>query len=86
MAWKLGKDRCGLRATRLERNRVRDTAGDAINAILAAAALNFPKLLGASWRIFLRRMMRIWESIPVLQRSGALQTPSAILGQAAQGW
>jgi len=40
---------------RLERNRLKGTAGDAINAILTAAAMNFHKLLGASWRIFLVR-------------------------------
>jgi hypothetical protein len=33
---------------------------NAINAILAAAAMNFHKLLGAFWRIFLRCLMRIW--------------------------
>jgi IS5 family transposase len=38
---------------RLERNRLKGHAGDAINAILAAAAMNFQKLLRASWRIFL---------------------------------
>jgi IS5 family transposase len=61
---------------RLERNRLKGVAGDAINAILAAAAMNFHKLLGAFWRIFLRCLMRIWESIPVLQATGTLQTPS----------
>jgi IS5 family transposase len=30
---------------RLERNRLRGTTGDAINAILSAAAMNFGKLL-----------------------------------------
>jgi IS5 family transposase len=38
---------------RLERNRLKGTAGNAINAILAAAAMNFQKLLRAFWRIFL---------------------------------
>ena len=35
---------------RLERNRLKGVAGDALNAILAAAAMNFHKLLGAFWR------------------------------------
>ena len=34
---------------RLERNRLRGTYGDAINAVPAAAAMNFHKLLGAFW-------------------------------------
>jgi hypothetical protein len=36
----------------LERNRLKGDAGDAINAILAAAAMNFHKLLGAFWHFF----------------------------------
>jgi IS5 family transposase len=51
---------------RLERNRLKGVAGDAINAILAAAAMNFHKLLGAFWHIYLRCLMRIWHSIPCL--------------------
>jgi hypothetical protein len=61
----------------LERNRLKGVAGDALNAILGAAAMNFQKLLGAFWRIFLHRLMRIWGWILVLQRSSTLQTPSA---------
>ena len=38
---------------RLERNRLRGTYGDAINAVLAAASMNFHKLLGAFWPNFL---------------------------------
>ena len=38
---------------RLERNRLKGTAGNEINAILATAAMNFQKLLRASWRIFI---------------------------------
>jgi IS5 family transposase len=45
---------------RLERNRLKGVAGDAINAVLAAAAMNFHKLLGALWRNFLRRLMNLW--------------------------
>ena len=45
---------------RLERNRLRGTDGDAINAILAAASMNFHKLLGAFWLYFLRGLLGIW--------------------------
>lgn len=38
---------------RLERNRLKGTLGDAINAILSAAAMNFQKLQGFSWRFLL---------------------------------
>jgi IS5 family transposase len=44
---------------RLERNRLKGTAGNAINAILAAAAMNFQKLLRAFWRIFLFCMINV---------------------------
>jgi IS5 family transposase len=44
---------------RLERNRLKGTAGNAINAILAAAAMNFQKLLGAFLRIFLGCLLNI---------------------------
>jgi len=39
---------------RLERNRLKGTTGDAINAILSAAAMNLNKLLGAFWRFLFR--------------------------------
>ena len=52
---------------RLERNRLKGVAGDALNAILSAAAMNFHKLLGAFWRIFLLNRMRAWGWIPTLQ-------------------
>ena len=45
---------------RLERNRLKGVAGDAINAVLAAAAMNFHKLLGAFWRNFLCGLLDIW--------------------------
>ena len=48
---------------RLERNRLKGVAGDAINAILSAAAMNFHKLLGAFWRIFLHCLMRHMERL-----------------------
>jgi len=46
---------------RLERNRLKGVAGDAINAVMAAAAMNFHKLLGAFWRNFLRRLECLWS-------------------------
>jgi len=48
---------------RLERNRLRGVPGNAINPILAAAAMNFRKLLGAFWRIFLNCLIRICRRI-----------------------
>jgi IS5 family transposase len=48
---------------RLERNRLKGVAGDAINAVLAAAAMNFQKLLGAFWRVFLSRLLRLCSCI-----------------------
>jgi IS5 family transposase len=45
---------------RLERNRLKGVAGDAINAMLAAAAMNFHELLGAFWRNFLCGLLDIW--------------------------
>jgi IS5 family transposase len=62
---------------RLEHNRLKGVAGDAINAILAAAAMNFHKLLGAYLCIFLRCLMRTWESIPALLWPSTRRTPSA---------
>jgi len=59
---------------RLERNRLKGTAGDAINAILAAAAMNFHKLLGAFWRIFLFGPMNIWNDLLTLQGPQARPT------------
>jgi len=61
---------------RLERNRLKGVAGDAINAVLAAAAMNFHKLLGAFWRNFLRRLIRIWSWISPLQGPLPIQTQS----------
>jgi IS5 family transposase len=48
---------------RLERNRLKGVAGDAINAVLAAAAMNFQKLLGAFWPVFLSCLMRFCSCI-----------------------
>jgi len=59
---------------RLERNRLKGVEGNAINAVLSAAAMNFHKLLGASWRIFLRRLLDIWNALLILQRPQARNT------------
>ena len=53
---------------RLERNRLKGAAGNAINAILAAAAINFHKLLTALLRIFLFRLMQACNGLLALQR------------------
>jgi IS5 family transposase len=62
---------------RLERNRLKGVAGDALNAILSAAAMNFQKLLRAFWRIFLHRLMRIWGWIPATQGLRLIQAHPA---------
>jgi IS5 family transposase len=62
---------------RLERNRLKGVAGDALNAILSAAAMNFQKLLGAFWRIVLPRLIRICGWLPALQERFHVQTQSA---------
>ena len=59
---------------RLERNRLKGEAGNAINAILAAAAMNFQKLLRAFWRIFLFRLIDIWNGMLTLQGPQARDT------------
>ena len=52
---------------RLERNRLKGTAGNEINAILAAAAMNFQKLLRAFWRTFLNCIMQPWNGLTDLK-------------------
>ncbi len=52
---------------RLERNRLKGVAGNAINAVLSAAAMNFHKLLGALWRIFLFCLSNAWNGLPILR-------------------
>src|SRR5208337_5374005 len=59
---------------RLERNRLKGTAGNEINAILAAAAMNFQKLLRAFWRVFLFCMINVWNWMFTLQRPQARDT------------
>ena len=59
--WRMMKRRAAIEPTighmkgehRLERNRLKGTIGDAINALLSAAAMNFGKLLGWVGRFWL---------------------------------
>jgi transposase, IS5 family len=60
---------------RLERNRLKGIAGDAINAILSAAAMNFHKLLGAFWTKFLRDLLCVWSRLLLVQASLKLLAP-----------
>jgi len=62
---------------RLERNRLKGVAGNTLNAILSAAAMNFQKLLGAFWRIFRRCLLHVLGWIPALQQRLLLQTQPA---------
>ena len=48
---------------RLERNRLKGAAGNAVNAVLAAAAMNFQKLLRAVPRPCLRKIYAILSSL-----------------------
>jgi IS5 family transposase len=55
---------------RLERNRLKGTIGDSINALLSAAAMNFKKLLGFFLLFWLRLSALLWlpptiQSAPV---------------------
>jgi IS5 family transposase len=58
---------------RLERNRLKGVAGDAINAILSAAAMNFHKLLGAFLRLFLRCLWNACSGPQTIAASEARQ-------------
>jgi len=60
---------------RLERNRLKGVEGNAINAILSAAAMNFHKLLGAFWRIFLFCLINVWNRMLTQQRPQRRNTP-----------
>jgi IS5 family transposase len=62
---------------RLERNRLKGVAGDAINAILSAAAMNFQKFRGAFWRNFLRRLLGRWEQFQLILASIGPRTSCA---------
>jgi IS5 family transposase len=65
--WKWMKRRAAIEPTighlkaehRLERNRLKGTQGNAINALLSAAAMNFQKLLG----FFLCRLLHFLRSL-----------------------
>jgi IS5 family transposase len=65
--WKWMKRRAAIEPTighlkaehRLERNRLKGTQGNAINALLSAAAMNFQKLLG----FFLCRLLHLLRSL-----------------------
>ena len=59
---------------RLERNRLKGVAGDAINAILSAAAMNFHKLLGAFWRFFLHCLRNACSGLQTKTPSGPPET------------
>jgi len=58
---------------RLERNRLKGVAGDAINAILSAAGMNFHKLLGAFLRFFLRCLRNACSGLQTIAPSEARQ-------------
>jgi IS5 family transposase len=45
---------------RLERNRLKGTLGDKLNALFSAAAMNFKKLLG----FFLTLLFRLLSALP----------------------
>jgi hypothetical protein len=47
----------------LERNRLKGAAGNAVNAVLAAAAMNFQKLLRAVPRHFVREIYAIMSRL-----------------------
>jgi IS5 family transposase len=49
---------------RLERNRLKGQTGDAINALLSAAAMNFSKLV-AWMRHFLSLLHALFSNIPL---------------------
>ena len=48
---------------RLERNRLKGPTGDAINAILSAAAMNFQKLQGFFWHFCLRLLRQLFSAL-----------------------
>jgi len=50
---------------------MKGAAGNEINAILAAAAMNFQKLLRAFWRAFLFLLIDVWNGLLALQAPNA---------------
>ena len=61
---------------RLERNRLKGIYGNAINAMLAAAAMNFHKLLGACGPYFLRVLLDIWDRFQIVRDTTGPQMSS----------
>ena len=61
---------------RLERNRLKGAEGNALNAILAAAAMNFQKLLRAFLRHLLRQLLNNWSGLTASNGSHARHTLS----------
>jgi IS5 family transposase len=59
---------------RLERNRLKGIEGNAVNAILSTAAMNFHKPLGPFLRTFLYRLLANWNALLTLQRPQARNT------------
>jgi len=58
---------------RLERNRLKGAYGDAINAVLSAAAMNFHKLLGAFLRHFPARALRLYARLQLARNFPGLR-------------
>jgi len=63
------------REHRLERNRLKGVEGNAINAVLSAAAMNIHKLLGAFWRIVLFCLINVWNRMLTKQGPQRRNTP-----------
>jgi hypothetical protein len=62
---------------RLERNRLKGVAGDAFNAIAERCGNELPKAPGGFLAHFLRRLLRGWGWIPLLQVQRLFQSQSA---------
>jgi IS5 family transposase len=50
---------------RLDRNQLRGTLGDSINAILSATAMNFGKLMGFLWPILFQILEALLPTSPI---------------------
>jgi IS5 family transposase len=60
---------------RLERNRLKGVGGDAINAILSAASMNFQKLMRTAGGLFERKIFELLSPLQsLLNSSGQLIT------------
>jgi IS5 family transposase len=65
---------------RLERNRLKGVAGNAINALLSASAMNFQKLLGVFWgRYFLRTLLDLLPRLRLLTAPNNLTISSSTI-------